>query len=453
MSIIDQIFDAGIVGCGGAGFPTHVKLKGAIEHLIINGAECEPLLRTDRYVMRNFAGEIVGTAGALAKELNIPACTIALKKGYTAEIAALRKAIDKLQSPVVLHLMDSFYLAGDEQTIVYEVTGRAVPPAGIPLDVGCAVSNAATILAISDAMKGVPFTHKYLTVTGEVKSPAILRVPVGTPLTECIALAGGPKGLGYCVLLGGPMMGKIISREEAESAAVTKTMSGIVLLPAEHRLHELQQLSVERMVTRAKAACIRCRMCTDLCPRHLLGHPIEPHRVMRRMALAGSLESIPADDPALKNALLCCECGVCELVACPMGLQPRRINAAVKKMLGQKGVRYQKGDGQTQVSPLRPDRKPGAQRAAARAGVLQYHHYQIDRFVAAQSHRVNLGLNMQIGAPCEVIVKPGDKVAEGQLIARCPEGKLGANLHASISGIVESVDNGILISDGGRTGE
>lgn len=136
ISIVEKIWDAGIVGFGGAGFPTHAKLKGRIEYLIINVAECEPLLRTDRYIMRNEASSLIRTLAALKEELCIPSCVIALKEHYHEEANALRKAIAEENAPIRLHLMESFYPAGDEQTIVYEVTGKAVPPGGIPIAVG-----------------------------------------------------------------------------------------------------------------------------------------------------------------------------------------------------------------------------------------------------------------------------------------------------------------------------
>ena len=179
MDLLNCIKEAGIVGCGGAGFPTHVKYSGGgVEYLIINGAECEPLLRTDRYIMKHLGERVVSAAEAVQELLGAAQCRIALKKTYTEEIKALEKVLKAKNSRVELAKMDSFYPAGDEQTMVYEVTGRVVPPAGIPLDVGCVVSNVATMLGISDAMEGKPFTEKYLTVTGEVRNPSVLHVPV-----------------------------------------------------------------------------------------------------------------------------------------------------------------------------------------------------------------------------------------------------------------------------------
>ena len=145
MNLVEKIEAAGVVGCGGAGFPTHRKLSGSFEYLIANGAECEPLLRHDRWLMRNKASEIVQAMDAIGAELNIPNLVVALKGHYHAEAEAIEAAAAKLGSKVRVHRMESFYPAGDEQTMVYEVTGRVVPPAGIPAEVGAVVDNAKSL--------------------------------------------------------------------------------------------------------------------------------------------------------------------------------------------------------------------------------------------------------------------------------------------------------------------
>ena len=444
MSITDKIAAAGVVGCGGAGFPTHAKLKGTIEHLIINGAECEPLLRTDRYIMLNKADELVAALSAVVQELSIPKCTIALKADYKDEIVSLEKAIARADAQIAIHTMESFYPAGDEQTIVYEVTGRVVPPAGIPIVVGCVVDNIATILAVYDAMHDVPLTHKYLTVTGEVHHPVVLRVPVGTSFNRCIELAGGALHREYFVVSGGPMMGKLMKMEEAEKEVVTKTTSGILVMPAEGYHAAQERISVRHMINRAKSACIQCSACTQLCPRHLLGHPLEPHRIMRAVS-----QEIGEDlnDPVIRNAALCCECGICEAYACPMGLQPRKINSLLKKQLSAAGIRYARPEGAVYTaSPEREMRKVPSKRLAARVEVLQYYHYPIREWIEDQPEQVSIPLKMHIGAPSVPVVAAGDRVSAGQLIAKCPDGALGSAIHASISGRVVSVGNTIEIS-------
>ncbi|MPM20682.1 Electron transport complex subunit RsxC [bioreactor metagenome] len=245
-------------------------------------------------------------------------------------------------------------------------------------------------------------------------------------------------------------MGKRMEMEEALEAFVTKTTSGILVLPNDSGISSASRISVEHMKSRAKSACIQCRQCTDLCPRNLLGHPIEPHKIMRKLAMAKDIESL-LDDPDILQASLCCECGICEMYACPMQLQPRRVNAMLKAELAKRGIRYPKGEGQKEMSKERRYRKIPAKRAAARAGVLPwYGACGTDKLLQFEGERVTLALRQSVGAPAQPVVKDGERVALGQLIASCPEGKLGANLHASISGIVRvSLENITITKKGG----
>jgi len=444
MSLLNQIEAAGIVGCGGAGFPTHVKLKGTFEYLILNGAECEPLLRNDRWLMRNKADEIVEATAAVARELAIPHAVIALKGHYHEEVQALKAAISRQQAAVEVFELGSFYPAGDEQTIVCEVTGRVVPPAGLPAQVGAVVDNVATIYAVWEAMRGIPLTHKYLTVTGEVKTPTILHVPVGTSLRTCIELAGGAKLRDYLVVTGGPMMGKPVPAEELDQAVVTKTTSGILVLPADGSYAGSRISDTRRMLRQARAACIQCSHCTQLCPRYLLGHPLEPHRIMRKMA-SGIDPKEMLDDPVIRTAQLCCECGICETYACPMGLEPRKINAMLKRELGAAGIRYPKSEETYTPRPLRDIRKVPAEKVAYRVGVHKYYNYEIRDLIAEEPDRVELPLQMHIGAPAVAAVRVGDCVKQGDVIAHPAEGKLGAVIHASIGGRIAEVGSRITI--------
>lgn len=445
MELLEQIVRAGVVGLGGAGFPTGKKLDCRVEWLIVNGAECEPLLRTDRYLMRHNAGRVVRAAGAVARMVGAKHCVIALKRAYTEEWKALEAAlVGEGTVPIELFPLDSFYPAGDEQVLVYEVTERVVPPAGIPLDVGAVVSNLATMNAISDAMDGIPLTKKYITVTGEVKRPTIVRAPVGTSFEECIRLAGGSREERYCVIEGGPMMGKVMGYEEAREAAVTKTTSGIIVLDEDHYLSVLSKTPVGRMKRLASGACIQCSYCTQLCPRNLLGHPLEPHKIMRRFAAGGDIPSL-LDDPAVRQAAICCQCGVCEQYACPMGLTPRRINALIRDEMRKAGIPYERREALWEADPERRNRKLPTKRAAARSGVLDYYDFEIDTLAEAAPSTVRISLRQNMGAPAQPVVQEGDRVREGQLIARCPEGKLGADIHAGIGGVVTKVTDYIVI--------
>lgn len=445
MSIIDIIAEAGVVGCGGAGFPTHVKLKGQFECLIVNGAECEPLLWTDRYLMRNKAPELVTAVSAIKSELQIPRAVFALKHHYMDESAALRAAIQRLNADIEICEMESFYPAGDEQTIVYEVTGRMVPPAGLPSEVGCVVDNVATIYAAYEAMQGTPFTHKYLTMAGEVRKPTILRVPVGTSFHRCIELAGGTLTDRFFVVAGGPMMGQNVPYEAVDNAVVTKTTSGILVLP-ENGYHATRHaVDIRHMINRAKAACIQCNQCTQLCPRHMLGHPLQPHRIMRKLATGVDIRNL-LDDPDIRNAQLCCECGICEVYACPMGLQPRKINAMAKRELGAAGIKYQRTEDHWEVNPNRDARKAPTEKVASRVGVHKYYNHEIRALLCDEPKSVTIPLKMHIGAPAAPVVAEGDVVNVGDIIARPLLGAMGAVIHASISGRVKSVGDTITIA-------
>ena len=441
-TLTEQIRLAGVVGCGGAGFPTHKKICGQAETFIMNGAECEPLLRTDRYIMAHHAEELVAAMEAIGTYLGAENLVIGLKRDYVPQIQALEEVIARRRSLVRLHLLESFYPAGDEHVLVHEVTGKTVPPGGLPLAVGAVVDNAATVLAVSDAMAGKPLTHKYLTVTGLVDRPAVLRVPVGTSFGECIQQAGGDPDRPCFVVAGGPMMGKAVSGDGLQKAVVTKTTSAILVLPADgpHALRE--ELSLEKMLNRARSACIQCSYCTQLCPRYLLGHPLQPHRIMRRVATASLEELLGEKD--IQAAQLCCECGVCELYACPMGLAPRRINTLIKGTLARQGIRGSFGPAGT-CHEDRELRKVPTRRAAARAGVGEFLNLEPEGLVTYTPRRVEIPLKMHIGAPAQPVVAVGDHVEEGALIARCPDNALGASVHASLSGTVTAVDERIVI--------
>lgn len=440
--LIDKIREAGVIGMGGAGFPTHVKLSGqGIEQIIVNGFECEPLLGTDRYVMRHFAPRLVSALTALKQETGAAKATFALKEGYHAEIDALKAAIAEKKADIGVHTTTSFYPAGDEQVVVYEVTGRTVPPLNIPLAVGCVVINAGTLLACYDAMQGEPSIARVLTVTGEVKTPCVLTVPVGTPFSDCIAAVGGVTDADCVIVSGGPMMGKEFTMDALPRLFVGKTTSGILILPRSK--YQGACFDMDEIHRRAKSACIQCTYCTELCPRHLLGHPLEPHRIMRKLAY-GKPENL-LDDPVIRSSALCSECGVCEVYACPMGLQPRSVNAFLKRSLAQAGIRYPKSEKSTEPDRMRSARKAPTARIAARAGVLAYYGKPLQELTADAPKQVALSLRQGIGAPSEPIVKAGDRVEAGQCIARCPEGKLGAQLHASIGGRVLAVNDAIVI--------
>jgi Na+-translocating ferredoxin:NAD+ oxidoreductase RnfC subunit len=336
--LLDAVRDAGVVGAGGAGFPTHAKyaVKSPADLFLINGAECEPLLKSDQYVMAHFPERLCKAALAVKDCLKAKRLIFVLKAHYTEQIKALKAAAAKT-SGIEFKLLDQVYPAGDEQFLLYEASGRIVPPGGLPIAAGAAdrrsassapgramegaplggavVSNAGTMLAVADALEGKPVTHRYLTVAGEVAKPTVIRAPIGMSFAECVKLAGGATVDKPFVLAGGPLMGKSVNDIENES--VTKTTSGIIVLPAGHYLERRRAISIEHIQNRARSACIQCSTCSDMCPRRLLGSPLRPHLVMRALAASTDMDEL-LKTQAAQSAMLCCECGICETYACPM---------------------------------------------------------------------------------------------------------------------------------------
>jgi Na+-translocating ferredoxin:NAD+ oxidoreductase RnfC subunit len=442
MSLLDKVFAAGLVGEGGAGFPTHIKLNCKVEYLLLNAAECEPLLHTDKYILRNFPAEILDALKETAALVEAKKIFIAVKAVNTREIASLEKAIADKKSDARIFKLDNYYPAGDEQMLVYDITGRVVPPGQIPLKVGAVVSNAATMLAIYDALSDKPLTHKFLTVAGRVNKPAVLRVPIGVSFAECMAACGGTVIGDFNIIAGGPMMGRVYSGEEAENLPVTKTTSGILALPGGGNfIASTNAVSVRQILSRAKSACIQCSFCTDLCPRRLIGHTLHPGKIMRKMAMLDFDRPLVADD-ILRQALICCECGVCETFACPMGLSPRQVNKYVKSQL--KGEKFEQKEPLT-ASPMRGYRKIAPKKIMARMGLLKEYDNWSENYIELTPKRVSIPCSQHIGAPAVPVVSAGDHVECGQLIAKAVEGKPSANIHASIAGYVVSADSVIVI--------
>ena len=261
MNLIDVIKNAGVVGAGGAGFPTHLKLNAKADWFIVNAAECEPLIETDKYLCRVYADKIIAAAEIVAGHLGAKHIVIVTKQSYAAEITALRAAINKADSRTELFLSGVFYPAGDEQIIVQMVTGKSVPERGIPLAVGAVVDNVGTLCAIYDAVvEGVSVHTKYLSVVGAVERPMLMHAPIGTPLMECIEKAH-PYNKDFAVILGGPMMGRMLAdKDEIRRATVTKTLGNLLVLPKDHYLVTRSKRSIERIRMQTRSACIQCRI-------------------------------------------------------------------------------------------------------------------------------------------------------------------------------------------------
>lgn len=444
MEMVEAIKRAGVVGAGGAGFPTHVKLNTKAEYFLVNAAECEPLIETDKFLCRTRAERIVRTVVLIAEHLEAKCAVIALKAKYVKEIQALRDAIRTLEAPVELFTMKAFYPAGDEQTLVQQVTGRCVPERGLPLDVGCVVDNVGTVLAIADALEGIPVSEKYLSVTGAVKRPVMFHVPVGTPV-RTVLNAAELNVSSYGLILGGPMMGKVLRDDAAiDGAVVTKTTGNLLVLPKDHYLMRRASQTPERMIRQAAAACIQCRMCTDLCPRYLIGHEVRPNMVMRSLWKEASITDEAEYIRCFGSAVNCCSCGACEMFSCPMGLSPRKMNDYIKGHLRERGIQVERN--------LKPEARTGVdyhkiptERLIARLGLTEYVTHTEPELKELEPDTCEIPVSQHIGKPAVPVVQPGSHVKKGDLVAQAAEG-LSANIYTGMDGVVTGVtERGIQI--------
>ena len=351
---------------------------------------------------------------------------IALKAHYKPQIAALEAAIARAGAKVSLLKMPTVYPAGDEHEVVYAATGEAIAPLSLPSSVDCAVVSVSTAINASRALDGAPVTRRLVTVVGAVARPGLYDAPVGMRVAAVVEAAGGATVPGARLMLGGPMMGATVKPDD--DPVITKTCGGILVLPPEHTLIRRAEQPLHQMKNRSKAACIQCRMCTDMCPRYLLGQPLAPHRVMRAFAM-GQLE------PA---ALLCVECGICEWYACPMDLSPRRVQAQMKPQLREAGAVPDRASYPAQRAMHAYRQVPSA-RLMARLDVQRYDMPVPERAAVLSCGEVRVPLKQHIGAPCISCVAVGDRVEAGQPIGRMADGALGADIHAPIGGVVVSV--------------
>ena len=198
------IKDSGIAGAGGAGFPAYAKLSDKANTVILNCAECEPLFRLHRQLLKRYSFEIISTLDKICECIGAKEFHIAMKRTYKTTAEAVERDIAPFKKGKVDYLYE-VYPAGDELVLIYDVTGKTVPAGGLPIDVGVIVYNVETVLNIYRALNGEKVTHKYVTVGGAVKNPQTYRVPIGTPLSYLVELSGGVTEKNTMILSGGPM--------------------------------------------------------------------------------------------------------------------------------------------------------------------------------------------------------------------------------------------------------
>jgi electron transport complex protein RnfC len=297
--LLQRIKDAGIVGIGGAGFPTHIKLSppldAKVDTLILNGAECEPYLTTDHRLMIERPDEIIEGAKILLSILGIKECYIGIEANKGDAIKILRKSVESQGLnglKIRINPLKVKYPQGSEKQLIESITGRKVPGYGLPFDIGVIVQNVGTTKAVYDAVVlNKPLYEKVITISGKgIARPANLQVRVGTRINDIVRYLGGTRGDLAKIVIGGPMMGFAVSDLDIP---VTKTVSGILFL------------SRDEIDDQPHGPCIRCGWCVEACPMGLQPNEIGLY-----------VEAGRAADTAHLGPFECFECGCCAY-ACP----------------------------------------------------------------------------------------------------------------------------------------
>ncbi len=309
--VLHTVREAGIVGMGGAAFPGNIKALSAMDNvdtIIANACECEPYITSDDTLMRKSPKEVFEGMMILHRVLSPDRMVLAVEDNKAVAIEGLR-ALQKDYPAIELAVLPTRYPQGSEKQLIQAVTGREVPPAGLPVSVGCVVFNVSTFAAIYQAVRcGMPLVRRIVTVTGEgISKPQNMSVRIGTPFAELIKAAGGLKENTVRVINGGPMMG--VAQGELSVPVVKATNSVLCLTDGQ---------AAERI---DKSVCIRCGKCLGVCPMHL--QPL----YMYRYAMAENTKQL-----VRLNIFDCMECGCCAFT-CPAGISLVEAFRSGKKLV------------------------------------------------------------------------------------------------------------------------
>lgn len=428
--LAEKIRNAGVIGAGGGGFPTHVKAQSQVDWVLANGAECEPLIHKDVELMTHQAAAVLTGLKLMMQATGASRGVVGIKKKNVRALQALREVLD--DPGIELLELGDFYPAGDEYELVQLATGKLIPAGGIPLDVGCVVCNVETLFNISQAANDTPVTHKLVSVAGLVRQPKTFWAQVGSSYRDLLAFAGGATVNDFVLLTSGVLMGGF-SRDL--DAVVSKTCAGLIVLPADHYLVSRKTRSADQMNRIGRSACDQCTACTEFCPRYLLGYDIQPHKVMR------SLGFTTGGSGYWNNfATYCCSCGLCTLYACPEDLFPREACEQAKRTMREEGVSYRQSKA-PKLHSMKNYRRVPSKALLRRLRIEKYEGATpfVEGFPTPRE--LTIPLQQHIGQAAVPVVRPGDSVRCGDLLADLPKEGLGARIHAPMTGQVAAVSD------------
>lgn len=420
---LQEIEQNGVVGAGGAGFPTHVKLDSKPDTIIMNAAECEPLLHKDMELILNHTDEVLAGMKTVMEITGAKQGIIGIKEKHQHEIELLKASVT---GNIQVIPIEDVYPAGDEIVLIHMTTGKVVQPGELPISVGCVVQNVESLYNIGI---NKPVADKFISVAGAVDNPATVKVPVGTTFTEILSKFT-ITAENYVVRVGGLMMGSL---EDDLNSVVTKRTGALIVLPKDHHCvttynrHDTDH----KTDLLAKAACDQCNFCTELCPRYLLGHPVRPETAMRNRMF--TREDQPMVFPG--NSF-CCECNLCTMYSCPEGINPTGATIIEKLISQEQGLKW--NGGTVEPHPMNEYRKVPTQKLMQKLDVFMFKDEGPLKELNLSPKEVRIPLDQHIGAPSEPVVNEGQSVKKYDLVAKAG-GRVSTNGHSSIDGVVKKI--------------
>ena len=423
---VDRIKEMGVVGAGGAGFPSHVKVGGKADLVLVNAAECEPLLHKDKELLDKKTEPFFKGLKTVMAAVGARKGTIGIKEKHRTLIENLKA---KLPEDVGICPVADFYPAGDEITLIRETTGKIILPGSLPSSEGIVVMNVESLYNIGMCQ---PVITKFVNIAGCVENLHTLNVPLGISFEALLEYAR-PTIQEYIVIEGGPMMGSIVTDLKK---VVTKTTAALIVLPVDHVLIKkyTDMASPERVNRIGKSACDQCSFCTELCPRYLLGHPVQPHLAMRSLIFDSSDSEGSQVAP---HTLYCCQCNLCSFVACPEGLYPSQVCINKRKQAIAQKVKYE-GELSNKPHPMAEYRKIPSSKLKQ---MLDLNRFTDEGALVSHTFTpatLKLLLQQHIGTPASPLVQINDLVTSGQKIATTGE-SLGSEIHSPAAGVVVDV--------------
>ncbi|MEW6193808.1 MAG: 4Fe-4S dicluster domain-containing protein [Bacteroidota bacterium] len=426
---INEIENIGVIGAGGAGFPTHVKLNSKPDTIIMNAAECEPLLHKDMELILNYSDEILKGLKAVLAITGAKHAIIGIKEKHHHEIEILNS---KVSGNIRVIPVEDVYPAGDEITLIYMTTKRVVQPGAIPISVGCVVQNVETLYNIGI---NKPVVEKFISVAGAIENPATVKVPVGITFSEVLSRFTITEQ-NYVVRSGGLMMGTL---EKDLNQVVSKRTGALIVLPSDHHCVTMyNRFATEHDTDRiAKAGCDQCTFCTELCPRYLLGQPVRPETAMRNRMFTRE------DQPMIfAGNFSCCECNLCTMYSCPEGLDPKGATVIEKRLARQQNLKW--NNNEISVHPMYDYRKVSSRQLKQRLDVLKFQDEGPLSNLVFNPEQVRVPLNQHLGSPAIPIVRECQFVNKHDLIGKA-DGKISSNIHASIDGVVRNISESEIV--------